>query len=1267
MIMNKKIVLTATLSCLILLAKIAVSQCNLTTSPNRNISCGDTVHLHAWAPDWQQSATFGSGGTSLVFHAAADTVLAATTTQLFRSTDAGQTFSPAAVWPNGRYRKMFKLDNKIIAVGDNNSNTGRIISSTDNGYSWNLVQEITSTNFYDVHFPSQTVGYAAGVYGANNKIAKTINGGNSWTALSFNPSSINLNSVYFLNDTIGFCGGSFANGKIFKTTDGGVNWSETTHSSDGNLLSNIRAIQFIFGTHGFALADDKLYRTLDSGATWQTMPALNGSGFKAMYIHDSFLGYIAGINTLLKTTDGGTTWTEVAPDLSTSYNALHFVNPQKVYVAATSNHVYREVVNAYSWSPASYLSNASVPNPVASPLASVTYTVTMQNNLGCSTTADIEIDVAGLSVKAYNSQQILPGESVNLFADAETQALNISYVWAPQSGLQGYTTASPVASPTQNTTYYVTVSIDNSQCFAVDSVEITLFQPVVNAGNDLNVQFGGNVSFYEVSFDEFMTKKAPYDHAVFSRCKFFPGQTGFLSNNNGKVLLKSYDMGNGWIPILNYDTTVYEMSFFSETHGALGDVEGKVYITNDGGSTWLTSEPFNDQITAVFYTTQNTLYIGSDNGYMEKTDDNGQNWTSINTGTSDHITSLFFTDAQNGWAAFSNINGSYIKRTTNGGQTWTPVNGTFASIEDIYFHNANEGIVLGYTEVKRTVDGGQTWSHIVVDNGMLTETGMHQIEFLNANIGYIGLPFIKTTDGGATWTRVQTQNPPQYSISAIHEDTIFGVGHSSFVRYVAPQFNWIPAAYLDNPHAKKPVFTPGVTTTYTVEVNTLYNGAATDQITITVPDPCVAAINYTVNPTTNAVTFSTPLSQPPYTSSPFTFLWQFSDGSQSTLATVTHVFSGQGYHSATLTASSYNGCTTDSTVVVAIGNNVPAIDCQAGFLFDVDDQNKTVTFTNVSLGNNLSHYFWYFDDMQYDMLENPVHTYTQSGIYNVCLTVFSQSTECYNTFCKQITVDTNGIHCMAKFAYTIDTTTNTVNYINQSLHNPTTYAWNFGDGQTSSLVNPTHTFTTDNYYFTHLRITENTCIADYAALLNLGMQGGSLQVYFGYIFNQLFSKPTGFPVDFFAATVGVPAKYKWEFGDGETDSLTNAPTHIYAATGNYQVCLTVSDPVNNDTVQICRTLNIINTGQDSPEAASGVTLFPNPTNTYFTVNVPSGMAKISIVDITGKVLFQDKYTDNPFMKTYNLSDISESQGVLFVFITDNKGLVSVKKVTLIKG
>ena len=47
----------------------------------------------------------------------------------------------------------------------------------------------------------------------------------------------------------------------------------------------------------------------------------------------------------------------------------------------------------YSWSPAGSLTGANTANPVASPMASTTYTVTVTDANGCTTTADVTVDV----------------------------------------------------------------------------------------------------------------------------------------------------------------------------------------------------------------------------------------------------------------------------------------------------------------------------------------------------------------------------------------------------------------------------------------------------------------------------------------------------------------------------------------------------------------------------------------------------------------------------------------------------------------------------------------------------------------------------------------------------------------------------------------------------------------------------------------------------------------------------------------------------------
>lgn len=130
-----------------------------------------------------------------------------------------------------------------------------------------------------------------------------------------------------------------------------------------------------------------------------------------------------------------------------------------------------------------------------------------------------------------------------------------------------------------------------------------------------------------------------------------------------------------------------------------------------------------------------------------------------------------------------------------------------------------------------------------------------------------------------------------------------------------------------------------------------------------------------------------------------------------------------------------------------------------------------VTFTDESSGNPVS-WLWTFGDGTTATQENPVHMYASSGTYTVSLTVTSQ----YGT---QKTSRVGYIHVgsvpSAQFVAEpregnapLD-----VQFTDLSAGNPILWEWNFGDGATSTLKNPAHTYTQSGTYSVALTATNN--------------------------------------------------------------------------------------------------------------------------------------------------------------------------------------------------
>lgn len=181
-----------------------------------------------------------------------------------------------------------------------------------------LFDNVTGVRFDDVYFIDDNLGWALNGYYAG--AYKTTDGGLSWE-LKFHeneiPGDYYFRNIEFLDANIGFIGALGAD--FFKTVDGGETWS---------IVSNIpTATQAICGIHaltgtttvyacGAYFTPAYIIKSIDSGANWQyiDMSSYATALVEVKFVNEN-LGYAAGSDAngaiVLKTTNGGTTWTSI--------------------------------------------------------------------------------------------------------------------------------------------------------------------------------------------------------------------------------------------------------------------------------------------------------------------------------------------------------------------------------------------------------------------------------------------------------------------------------------------------------------------------------------------------------------------------------------------------------------------------------------------------------------------------------------------------------------------------------------------------------------------------------------------------------------------------------------------------------------------------------------------------------------------------------------------------------------------------------------------
>ncbi len=177
----------------------------------------------------------------------------------------------------------------------------------------------------------------------------------------------------------------------------------------------------------------------------------------------------------------------VAPDLSVAATADDYIlstcltSDAQITATATGGEELAGGGYTWSWAPSAGLSATNIPNPVAKPASTTTYTVTVTDANGCTAVNTITIEVRPpLAAIATATDYLIgdcPGSTTTLDVNVTGGELPYVYSWVPAASLNDATAKSPVASPTTNTTYTVTVT-DANGCTVTATVTINIAPPL---------------------------------------------------------------------------------------------------------------------------------------------------------------------------------------------------------------------------------------------------------------------------------------------------------------------------------------------------------------------------------------------------------------------------------------------------------------------------------------------------------------------------------------------------------------------------------------------------------------------------------------------------------------------------------------------------------------------------------------------------------------------------------------------------------------------
>lgn len=331
------------------------------------------------------------------------------------------------------------------------------------------------------------------------------------------------------------------------------------------------------------------------------------------------------------------------------------------------------------------------------------------------------------------------------------------------------------------------------------------------------------------------------------------------------------------------------------------------------------------------------------------------------------------------------------------------------------------------------------------------------------------------------------------------------------------------------------------------EISTLPNcsGSGSTQQTISIQPGVTSGILANPNPAClgDPVTFSN------LSTFGDTYVWNLGDGSPTSTSFVPppHTYTQVGDYTVSLTVTNPLSCNGSAT---------------ATYLLTILDTIITAQFTPILPGvcdpqivafntptNDLLGYHWDFGDGQTSSESDPQHLYATAGTYEVTL-ILSSDCAPSDTLTQTIVlppqplVDGDIIQLPESGCVPVSITV-------AGTGNGTSYVWDFGDGTTAQGLSATHTYSeVGDYTLLFVAQDPNTC--------NLADTTSTVVSVYGYAVASFAFAPVTAEVGqevVFTNTSSNADSYIWDFGDGSPVTTTTNPTHIFAADGEYSICL----------------------------------------------------------------------------------------------------------------
>ena len=492
-----------------------------------------------------------------------------------RTTDGGNTWVNQVLGSGGQvlYSVFFVNKDTGWTVGY----PGIILKTTNGGIDWISQMDTLNVSLNSVYFLNDTIGFIAG----DDYILKTLNAGEEWIVSLYDYTEY-LEDICFSDENFGYAVGYHHN--ILKTTDGGNIWEKIySHSSD----SFLRSVNFINQDTGWVAGNGAIFRkTTNGGTSWNDVSlGINGYNdilYSVYFINDN-IGWVTGNEgKLFKTTDGGTTWQSKSSPLTSEHlNSVFFVDSKLGWIAGENGTILHTTNSGSNWTKQSI-----------STLNNLYSIFFVDKNTGwcAGTTIHKTTDSGNNWVYQYT-----PSAANSIYF------LDENHGWAACNDGR-------ILKTTNGEDWVIKITGTNFDFYAIQFVtkdtgwvsgKNTIYVPGYGSFDDRRIlkTLDGGETWFEVH------RSSSYDHIYVADIFFIDQNVGWACNQEYYPMIKTTDGGNTWIE-LNFRGG-RSIKFVNENIGWVCKETDGIYRTTDGGITW------NLQHTGVT-TPVNSVYLIND-------------------------------------------------------------------------------------------------------------------------------------------------------------------------------------------------------------------------------------------------------------------------------------------------------------------------------------------------------------------------------------------------------------------------------------------------------------------------------------------------------------------------------------------------------------------------------------------------------------------------------------------------------------------------------